>query len=352
VNEEPTGLFSIGEFARRSKLSISALRFYGDCGVLAPARIDSATGYRYYSAAQLREAELLRHLRALEMPIAEIQSFLTAEPAAAESALDSHWRRLERRFNHSRRALGSLQLLLRSKEDAVSATTSLDGNELARGVRQVLAAAGPLGQDHHYPAAVLIELREDGLRLVGTDGHRLAVRDLPVPTTELGRVVIAADDAERLASMVETAGAVTVTAGTGLSLRLTQTGEPVSIRAASDHYPDYEAVLDRCGSSRLLVGTADFIGRLNPGQELVVLKLTGSATTADGVAFSSTYEGDDLDIGFNPAFLADAMAAGIGPDAILQLGSPVDPVAIRSADGGTLTWLVMPVRLTEPSTAT
>jgi DNA polymerase III subunit beta len=351
VNEEPTGLLSIGEFARLSHLSISALRFYGDCGVLVPARIDSATGYRYYSAAQLREVELLRHLRALEIPIAEIQSFLTAEPAAAESALDAHWTRLEARFNQRRRTLGSLHLLLRSKEDAVSATTSLDGIELANGVRQVLPAAGPLGQDHHYPAAVLIEVREDGLRLVGTDGHRLAVRDLPVPTTELGRVVIAAEDAERLASIVETAGAVTVTAGSGLSLRLRQTDQPVDIRAASDHYPDYEAVLDRCGSSRLLVRTADLVGRLNPSRELVVLKLTKSATTADGVAFSATYEGDDLEIGFNPGFLAEAMAVGIGPDAVLQLGSPVDPVAIRSADGGTLTWLVMPVRLAEPTTA-
>mgnify|MGYP001293451174 CR=1 FL=1 len=198
---------------------------------------------------------------------------------------------------------------------------------------------------------MLIELREDGLRLVGTDGHRLAVRDLPVPTTELGRVVIAADDAERLASMVEAAGPVTVTAGAELVLLLTPAGQPVSIRAASSDYPDYEAVLDRCGGSRLRVGTSDFVGRLNPSQKLVVLKLTRGATTADGVAFSGTYEGEDLEIGFNPAFLADALTAGIGTDAILQLGSPVDPVAIRSADGGTLTWLVMPIKLTEPAPA-
>src|SRR5579864_1543039 len=82
VNEEPTGLLSIGEFARRSSLSISALRFYGDCGVLIPERID-VTGYRYYSRGQLSVAELIRHLRALEMPIADIQGFLTSTPAAA-----------------------------------------------------------------------------------------------------------------------------------------------------------------------------------------------------------------------------------------------------------------------------
>jgi hypothetical protein len=39
------------------------------------------------------------------------------------------------------------------------------------------------------------------------------------------------------------------------------------------------------------------------------------------------------------------MAAGIGPDAILMLGNPVDPLAICSADHGALAWLVMPMGL-------
>lgn len=81
-----------------------------------------------------------------------------------------------------------------------------------------------------------------------------------------------------------------------------------------------------------------------------MLKLTRKATSSDGVPFHGTYEGDDLTVGFNPSFLADALAAGIGPEAILQLGSPIDPVAIRSADYGTLTCLVMPIRLKESAT--
>ena len=343
VNEEPTALLSIGEFAQRSGLSISALRFYGDCGLLVPARIDGSSGYRYYEAHQLREATLLRHLRALEMPIAEIQSFLTADPAAARAALDSYWKRLEQRFDRSRSAFAAVQLLLSSKEEAMPATTTLDGSELARALRQVLPAAGPIGKEPRYPAAVLIDLREDGVRLVATDGHRLAVRDLPSSTLDLGRTAIDAAEAERLASMAEDAGPITLSAGSELAVRATSVS--VSFPAVSDHYPDYEAILARCGSSRLLVRTADLGARLDRNRDLVVLKLAGTATSSDGVAFPATYEGDDLTVGFNPSFLADALAAGIGPEAILQRGSPIDPVAIRSADGGTLTCLVMPIRL-------
>jgi len=38
---------SIGEFARRTRLSLKALRLYDELGVLVPARVDQASGYRY-----------------------------------------------------------------------------------------------------------------------------------------------------------------------------------------------------------------------------------------------------------------------------------------------------------------
>ncbi len=349
VNEESTALLSIGEFAQRSRLSISALRFYGDCGLLVPARIDGSSGYRYYEAHQLHEATLLRHLRALEMPIAEIQSFLTADPAAARVALDSFWKRLEQRFDRSRSVFAAVQVLLSSREESMPATTTLDGSELARGLRQVLPAAGPIGDDRRYPAAVLVDLREDAVRLVATDGHRLAVRDIPSSTFDLGRTVIDAADAKRLASIAADAGPITVVAGSELAVRTTS--ESVNFPAVSDDYPDYEAILARCGSSRLLVRTADLVARLNQDREMVVLKLAGTKMFIDGVAFRAKYDGDELTIAFNPSFLADALAAGIGPEAILQLGGPVDPVAIRSADDGTLTCLVMPIKLKDSAAA-
>jgi DNA polymerase III sliding clamp (beta) subunit (PCNA family) len=283
------------------------------------------------------------------MPIAEIQSFLAADPAAARAALDSYWKRLEQRFDRSRSAFAAVQVLFKSEEEGMPATTTLDGSEFARAIRQVLPAAGPIGKEPRYPAAVLIDLREDGLRVVATDGHRLAVRDLPSSTHDLGRTAIDAAEAERLASMAEDAGPITVGAGSELTARTTSVS--INIAAVSDHYPDYEAVLARCGNSRLLVHTADLVARLNRNREVVVLKLAVTSTSSDGDAFRATYDGEDLTIGFNPSFLADALAAGIGPEAILQLGGPLDPVAIRSADDGAMTCLVMPIRLKESAAA-
>jgi DNA-binding transcriptional MerR regulator len=40
------GLLPIGLFSRASLLSVKALRAYHEAGILVPARVDPATGYR------------------------------------------------------------------------------------------------------------------------------------------------------------------------------------------------------------------------------------------------------------------------------------------------------------------
>jgi hypothetical protein len=59
---------SIGEFARRSRLSLKALRLSDEMGWLLPARVDAGSGYRYYEVGQLERARLVAALRQLEVP--------------------------------------------------------------------------------------------------------------------------------------------------------------------------------------------------------------------------------------------------------------------------------------------
>src|SRR5213083_1161504 len=58
VQETGDRLLSIGEFARRSRLSMKALRLYDRLGLLAPDHVDPATGYRRYREHQLGTARL------------------------------------------------------------------------------------------------------------------------------------------------------------------------------------------------------------------------------------------------------------------------------------------------------
>ena len=86
---------SIGEFARRSRLSIKALRLYDELEVLVPARVDQASGYRYYDEAQLERGRLVAMLRQLDFSLAAIRELLACDPADAAERVAEHWRAAE-----------------------------------------------------------------------------------------------------------------------------------------------------------------------------------------------------------------------------------------------------------------
>ena len=86
---------SIGEFARRSRLSVKALRLYDELGVLVPARVDDASGYRYYDVAQLEAARLIAMLRQLDVPLAAIRELLACDPVDAAERIAAHWQKID-----------------------------------------------------------------------------------------------------------------------------------------------------------------------------------------------------------------------------------------------------------------
>ncbi|WP_432934198.1 MerR family transcriptional regulator [Microbispora sp. CA-135349] len=75
VNDD---LLSIGQFARLARLSVKQLRHYATLGLLEPAWIDPASGYRYYRAAQARDALVIGLLRSLDVPLPVVAAVLSA----------------------------------------------------------------------------------------------------------------------------------------------------------------------------------------------------------------------------------------------------------------------------------
>ncbi|WP_243708817.1 MerR family transcriptional regulator [Actinomadura sp. GC306] len=72
-------LLPIGRFARLCRLSVKQLRHYDDLGLLAPAWTDPASGYRYYRAAQARDALMIGLLRAMDVPLPVVARVLSGD---------------------------------------------------------------------------------------------------------------------------------------------------------------------------------------------------------------------------------------------------------------------------------
>jgi DNA-binding transcriptional MerR regulator len=117
---ETMSLMPIGRFSRLTGLSVKALRHYDELGLLRPATVDAQTGYRSYSSAQVGQAEAIRTLRRLELPLDDIATLLsTDEPAVVRGVLLDHQRRTAWRSAQLNMILQGLQPLIDGKESVM-----------------------------------------------------------------------------------------------------------------------------------------------------------------------------------------------------------------------------------------
>ncbi|GAA5514113.1 hypothetical protein Dcar01_02865 [Deinococcus carri] len=108
-------LLSIGQFASLVGLSVSALRFYADSGILLPAQIDQDSGYRYYTPEQIPLGQRVADLRKLDLPLNELNDLLSGSPEQATTILERHERRLVEQFQRKRELLLEVGELLNGR---------------------------------------------------------------------------------------------------------------------------------------------------------------------------------------------------------------------------------------------
>ena len=81
-------LLSTGTFADLTRLSLKALRLYNQLDILRPIHTDPQTGYRYYAPDQIPRARMIRNMRDMDMPLAEIRRVLdVADVSQAQAEL-------------------------------------------------------------------------------------------------------------------------------------------------------------------------------------------------------------------------------------------------------------------------
>ncbi|MER5746645.1 MerR family transcriptional regulator [Streptomyces sp. NPDC002225] len=349
-----TELLSISAFARRVGLAPSALRFYDDCRVLRPAWVDGATGYRFYSPAQEARAVLLRGLREAGLPLAEVTVVLDGPEHEGREVLERH---LERMRERTRTAEDAIAVVLRSLSTADSMTEArIGGAELASAVRQVVPAAA---SDVELPALgrVLIEIGDGEVRLVATDRYRLSMRVLRPTALDGGpcRLLVHAADLIEFGQWAARVHEVTIQVGPD-GARARGTAESRVLVTTDDLFPAYRGMLSALAPTeyRVIVDRPALRDAVNSYGEAARIALSFAddelvvslADHSDAVTLPAVcHEHLPRPIGFDPAVLAPALEASVGPDVLLEISAVDQPVVLRSADQGSFTTLVMPVAL-------
>ena len=154
---------TIGEFSTMTKLSRKALRLYHDLGLLEPAEVDVATGYRYYDVTQVEIARLIRRFRDLDMPVPDLLSYVAAtDDDARHAILSAHLDRMENQLLQTQEAVAALRALIVPADPPTRIEIRRDNTMMAAAIRETVRLAD-IGAWWH---AAVTEL-DDALRAAG-----------------------------------------------------------------------------------------------------------------------------------------------------------------------------------------
>ncbi|WP_435825949.1 MerR family transcriptional regulator [Micromonospora zamorensis] len=354
-------MHSIGELARASGLTVSALRFYDSAGVLEPALVDPVTGYRWYTDEQIAPARLVAGLRRIGMPVPEIAAAVRAEPAAVHRLLDTHLRRLVDGLADAHREVTRLRALVDPAQPSIT-TLLLSPADLAAALDAVRFA---VGADPEVPmlSGVLLDVEPDGVRLVATDRYRLALArsraDVDGPPV---RVFVPVALVDQLRPLLDAGDAwpVSLTVA-GADLRVLVADRTLTGTALPYDFPDYrrllrKAVGERPTARRITVDVATLRAALaDPAAPTVARDHDGTAreVTVLGVDDqgglrllpAADLDSDALRVGVDGRYLLDALNAAGAPQLVLELDGPISPLAVRRPDDADTYSVLMPIRL-------
>jgi len=354
-------LRSIGETARASGLSVSALRFYDRAGVIVPAVVDPGNGYRWYDESQVRQARVVAGLRRVGLPLPEIVAVLVGDDAAARRVLDQHLRRLEDGLADARRELSRVHALLDPQESSMT-TVTLSRAALAAALDAVRFA---VGNDPDLPmlTGVLIDVEPGGVTFVGTDRYRMAIhRSAGEVRGDATQAIAPVGFVDELRNWPGRDEPVTLTV-TAAAVEAAGSGWKIKDKPLGYDYPDYrravEARSEGGAPRRVVVDVPALRAALAPEKaprvvrahegvdhEISVLAL-GSSGTVELVGEDEWQAARDAHVAVRREFLLDALDAGGRGQLVLELDGPIHPLAIRPTDDDHTYSILMPVRFSE-----
>jgi DNA polymerase-3 subunit beta len=232
-------------------------------------------------------------------------------------------------------------------------------------VSTALKVAASASRDETRPVltGILVSASERELRMVATDSYRLSLKQtaLESPLADTFEVNVPARALQELARVAGQEGEQQLEVTVQQNRIVFGAGRTVlSSRLIEGQFPNYRQLLPESFEHELRVASlelTDVVRRVSLlAQKNAPLRLafaqgelTVSAQTPDvGEAQESlpvAFEGEPLEIGFNPEFLRAGLEAIEEGDVLLKLISPLRPGLIEAADGSGFQYLIMPIRL-------
>ena len=249
--------------------------------------------------------------------------------------------------------------------------TPLSGDGLLELIRKTLFAAGD--NDARYILnGLLVTListeKKTTLRLVGTDGHRLAVAEQEM--SQAGgkgipqeiKAIIPKKAAQEMRRLLEEGGDGEPLIGFAKNLMIfRKSGLLLTSRLMEGNYPNYQQVIPKEGGKKISVNRIELESALRRVSVLSRDKASAVKVSFEPgkmTLFSSSpdygeateelparYEGEALSSGFNARYLLDVFGVMDGENVSLQIETPLSPCLIQESESPGFKCVVMPIKI-------
>ncbi|NIM29163.1 MAG: DNA polymerase III subunit beta [Gammaproteobacteria bacterium] len=299
------------------------------------------------------------------VPARKLVDICRSLPADAEIRLEVEGDRAQLRSGRSRFTLTTLPAGDYPSSDSQVGELTLVVQEGALKRLIELTHFAMAHQDvRYYLNGLLLDIGDGLLRAVATDGHRLAIAEIPVSGADTARQVIVPRKgiSELLRLLGSGEGEVRIELGSN-AIRVTLPEVRLTSKLIDGKFPDYRRVVptEEASDKRVVVdrellrqalARAAILSNdkyrairlsLEPNRLRVMANNPEQEEAEDEVEVE--YAGDSLEIGFNVSYLIDALSALPAEEAMLHLGDASSSCLITPKGEGDCQYVVMPMRL-------
>ncbi|MBT6482332.1 MAG: DNA polymerase III subunit beta [Gammaproteobacteria bacterium] len=215
----------------------------------------------------------------------------------------------------------------------------------------------------YYLNGMLFEVAPDYLRVVATDGHRLAMETLNMsnPISESQQLILPRKGIMEMSRLLtDDSGDISLTFGQN-HIRASVPAFTFTSKLVDGKFPDYNRVLPK-GGNKVLIGDCQELRQgfsrasilsnekyrgvrvLLSNGELKILANNPEQEEAEEIV-SVDYEGDSLEIGFNVSYLIDVLSTLSSKKARITLSDANSSALLEAEEGSDALYVVMPMRL-------
>jgi DNA polymerase-3 subunit beta len=214
----------------------------------------------------------------------------------------------------------------------------------------------------YYLNGLLLETAKKRLRAVATDGHRLAMCDIPIENQDVtaGQIIVPRKGVLELHRLLGNSEEIDISVGTN-HIRAVLGNIRFTSKLIDGRFPDYERVIPSAGGSTLtadrellrqslqraaILSNEKYRGvRLEISKNSLKIQANNPDQEEARDEIEVQYVGEAMEVGFNVNYLLDALAAVDDEQVELQFIDPNSSCLIRSPKNPLARFVVMPMRL-------